>query len=81
MAPLSSWLQSEVPDDAEIGPPTAMDLFSGRNAPLACALAWCGWEVEAVDILHGDEHDLRTVTQTREGVMSVYTYFMKFKWW
>ena len=36
----------------------AFDMFSGPRAPVACALAWCGWAVEPIDILISKEHDL-----------------------
>ena len=35
-----------------------MDLFSGLRAPVAAALAWCGWKVTAVDILLDKRMDL-----------------------
>ena len=39
-------------------PPFALDMFSGKNAPVAYALAWCGWRVEPVDWLLNERHDL-----------------------
>ena len=33
-------------------------MFSGENAPVAYALAWCGWRVEPVDWLPNPRHDL-----------------------
>ncbi len=33
-------------------------MFSGPNAPVACALAWCGWEVIAYDKVFGEACDL-----------------------
>ena len=33
-------------------------MFSGENAPVAYALAWCGWRVEPVDWLLNSRHDL-----------------------
>ena len=39
-------------------PPFALDMFSGENAPVAYALAWCGWRVEPVDWLLNPQHDL-----------------------
>ena len=47
-------------DESEIGDhvPKAIDLMSGPNAPVACALRACGWEVEAYDILISEQHDL-----------------------
>ena len=38
-------------------PPFALDVFSGENAPVAYALAWCGWRVEP-DWLLNAQHDL-----------------------
>ena len=39
-------------------PPYALDVFSGENAPVAYALAWCGWRVEPIDWLLNAHHDL-----------------------
>ena len=39
-------------------PPYALDVFSGENAPVAYALAWCGWRVEPIDWLLNPRHDL-----------------------
>ena len=39
-------------------PPFALDMFPGENAPVAYALAWCGWRVEPVDWLLNPQHDL-----------------------
>ena len=33
-------------------------MFSGKNAPVAYALAWCGWNVEPIDWLINKNHDL-----------------------
>ena len=38
--------------------PRAPDMYAGSNAPLACALVWCGWDVEAVEKDFGEAHDL-----------------------
>ena len=46
---------------AEEGPPSAVDLFCGRNVPVGAALLWCGWKVQPVDIVFGDEWDLSSV--------------------
>ena len=39
-------------------PPSALDVFSGENAPVAYALAWCGWHVEPIDWLINKDHNL-----------------------
>ena len=39
-------------------PPYPLDAFSGENAPVAYALAWCGWRVEPIDWLLAAPHDL-----------------------
>ena len=39
-------------------PPSALDVFSGKNAPVAYALAWCGWKVEPIGWLINENHDL-----------------------
>ena len=39
-------------------PPYVLDVFSGENAPVAYALAWCGWRVEPIDWLLDPRHDL-----------------------
>ena len=39
-------------------PPYALDVFSGENAPVGYALAWCGWRVEPIDWLLNAHHDL-----------------------
>ena len=43
---------------AEYCKPRALDLFCGPNVPLGAALLWCGWEVQPVDIVFGERHDL-----------------------
>lgn len=39
-------------------PPYALDAFSGENAPVAYAPAWCGWRVEPTDWLLNANRDL-----------------------
>ena len=71
MAPISTWLASNVPfdeppldDDVKI--PVAIDVFSGKNAPLASALCWCGWRVSAVDVLLNEADDLTSEARQEE---------------
>ena len=45
-------------DDEEKSKPFAIDLFSGPRAPVASALAWCGWRVVPVDTKLNSSHDL-----------------------
>lgn len=40
----------------EVHQPVAFNLFSGPRAPVACALAWCGWKVGPIDILISKGH-------------------------
>ena len=41
-----------------VKPPSALDVFSGKNVPVAYALAWRGWEVEPAGWLLNQAHDL-----------------------
>jgi len=45
-------------EDTDASRPLALDLFSGPRAPVASALAWLGWRVQAVDTCFGTDHDL-----------------------
>ena len=40
------------------GPPKALDLMAGHNAPWSKALGWCGWSCEPWDIPIDASHDL-----------------------
>ena len=39
------------------GVPFMLDIMSGPNAPLATSFERAGWEIEAVDIKFGKDHD------------------------
>ena len=60
--------EADAPDaEEEYRTPKAVNVFAGPRAPLACALAWCGWEVEVVELKLGPEHDL-SCAEVREKV-------------
>eukprot|EP00971_Amphidinium_carterae_P333982 6469036-Amphidinium_carterae.1 len=42
--------------------PQALDVMSGLRAPIARALSWCGWQVQAIDITRSKHHDLSAVS-------------------
>ena len=71
MAPISTWLAINVPfdesqQDDTMKAPVAIDIFSGKNAPLASALCWCGWQVTAVDVLLDEADDLSAEAKQEE---------------
>ena len=47
-----------MPPESQRQIPRARDYFCGPNAPVGRALVWCGWEVEAIDILLDKRADL-----------------------